>query len=121
MSINCKIALIVAMVAMVIPTFCAAKGITIETEAFVAQNNTGGQMVRSLALSGCSNGYALIGLDAAGEWAEYDAAVENFGHYTFLMKCRGDSGVEYGFQLVFTLGSGAEETVDFSFVGLGYG
>ena len=62
-----------------------------------------------------------IGLDAAGEWAEYDVPVAAFGHYTFLFKCRGDFGVGYNFQLIFSLESGAKETVNFSFVGMGYG
>ena len=121
MPINCKRILILMVAGVVIPAFCAAKGITIEAEAFTAHNDAGGQMVQSLLLSGCSGGYALIGLDAAGEWTEYDVTVTGFGHYTFLIKCRGDFGVEYGFRLVFTLESGAEETVDFLFVGMGYG
>jgi hypothetical protein len=122
MSTSCKRILMSLVVGVIVPTLCAAKGITIEAEDFVAHNNTGGQVIQSLPLSGCSGGYILIGLDAAGEWAEYDLSVTGFGHYTFLIKCRGDFGVAYGFRMIFTpLGSGTEQTVDFSFVGMGYG
>ena len=121
MSINCRPILILMLLGMVVPTVCAAKGISIEAESFTSYNDAGGQPLQSVVLSGCSGGYGLIGLDAAGEWAEYDVTIAAFGHYTFLIKARGDSGVTYGFQLVFTLTSGAEESVDFSFVGSGYG
>jgi hypothetical protein len=122
MLINCKrILVLLTLVGVAVPTICVAKGITIEAEAFTAYNDTGGQMVQSLPLSGCSGGYALIGLDAAGEWTEYDVPVTAFGRYTFMFKCRGDFGVAYNFQLIFSLESGAKETVNFSFVGMGYG
>ncbi|UCH82736.1 MAG: hypothetical protein JSW50_09665 [Candidatus Latescibacterota bacterium] len=113
----CLLAVVIAA-----PTLSAAGRIMIEAESFTAHNDTGGQLLQSIALSGCSGGYALIGLDADGEWATYDVSVAEFGYYSFLIKCRGEFNVAYNFQLVFTpVESGEAQTVDFEFVGMGYG
>lgn len=101
---------------------CSARGIVIEGEDFVAYHDTGGVVISSIALSGCSGGHALSGLDQAGEWVDYNVPVTGFGRYTFLIKCRGDFGVPYTLRVLFTPAEeGVEQTVDFSFVGMGYG
>ncbi len=123
MPVDCKRIVISCLImGMLVPALCAARGITIEAEDFTVCNNTGGQVIQSVPLSGCSGGHALVGLDAPGEWAEFDVSVTGFGHYTFLMKCRGDLGVPYELRVVFTpIDSGTEQSVDFEFVGMGYG
>ncbi|MEJ2720988.1 MAG: hypothetical protein P8181_07575, partial [bacterium] len=101
---------------------CSARGIVIEGEDFVAYHDVGGVGIASILLSGCSGGHALSGLDQVGEWVEYNVPVSEFGRYTFLMKCRGDFGVPYTLRMVFTPAEeGTEQTVDFAFVGMGYG
>lgn len=116
----------VAVVVTVLPVaaFAQMQSIEIETEDFTAFNDTGGTLAQKVVLSGCSGGYILIGLDAPGEWVEYSVTPPGFGYFSFTLTGRGDYGVEYGFRLIFTpteSGGGSVQTVEFSFMGQGYG
>jgi len=116
----------VAVVVTVLPVvaFAQMQSIEIETEDFTAFNDAGRTLIQKVVLSGCSGGYILIGLDSPGEWAEYSVTPPGFGHFSFMLTGRGDYGVEYGFRLIFTpteSGGGSVQTVEFSFMGQGYG
>ena len=106
----------------VIPLSVSAQRLAIEAEAYTASNETGGAAIQSLPLSGCSGGYFLYGLDTPGEWVQYDVTLSDSGAFSFALKCRGVFDRQYGFRLVFTPVDGGEpQTVDFTFVGMGFG
>jgi len=105
-----------------VPATLSAQRLAIEAESYTASNETGGAQIQSLPLSGCSGGYFLYGLDTPGEWVQYDVALGASGTFSFTLKCRGVLSREYGFRLVFTPVDGGEaQTVDFTFVGMGFG
>jgi hypothetical protein len=113
---------IASVVFLLIPVTLSAQRLAIEAESYTASNDTGGAQIQSLPLSGCSGGYFLYGLDTPGEWVQYDVALGASGTFSFILKCRGVFDREYGFRLVFTPVDGAEaQTVDFTFVGMGFG
>lgn len=106
----------------VIPVSLSAQRLAIEAESYTASNETGGAAIQSLPLSGCSGGYFLYGLDTPGEWVQYDVTLGGSGTFSFTLKCRGVFSREYGFRLVLTPVDGGEpQTVDFTFVGMGFG
>jgi hypothetical protein len=116
----------VAVLVTVLPVVAVAQmqSIEIETEDFTAFNDVGGLLIQKVGLSGCSGGFILIGLDSPGEWAQYSVTPPGFGYFSFMLTGRGDYGVEYGFRLIFTPtdpGGGTAQTVEFSFMGQGYG
>ncbi len=74
----------------------------IEAEDYASYENTGGQMIQRVPVSGCSSGYILYGLDVPGEWTQYYAPVAEVGTYEVMITCRGGLNVNYGLRLVFT-------------------
>ncbi len=102
--------------------YAQTPGIEIENEDYTAFYDAGGTPIQKVTLSGCSGGYILTGLDAPGEWVQYNVSPLAYGYYSFNLAARGDFGAEYEFRLVFTpSGSGTVQAVDFIFMGQGYG
>lgn len=104
------------------PSILFAQRQLIEAEDFLTSYDAGGAAIQALPLAGCSGGYFLFGLDIPGEWVEYELAVEASGVFGFTMTCRGTLNRQYALKLVFSpAGGGAASTVEFSFVGEGFG
>jgi len=73
----------------------------IEAEDYAFYEDTGGQTIQRVPVTGCSSGYILYGLDVTGEWAQYYTPVDEAGSYQVVMTCRGAAGVDYALRLVF--------------------
>jgi hypothetical protein len=64
----------------------------------------------------------LTGLDYPDEWVEYDIEPQSFGTYEIRMAARGAENVEYHLELtLFDLFGGEQQTIQFDFIGLGFG
>ncbi|NIM20548.1 MAG: hypothetical protein GTO51_10020 [Candidatus Latescibacteria bacterium] len=90
----------------------------IEAENYVDSLDLAFELIRPVdGGTGCSGGYYLAGLDAPGEWTLYDLNVSASGVYAVKMKIRGDEGISYQFQLIFTGNeSGETQTITCTFV-----
>lgn len=104
------------------PSIVLAQRQLIEAEDFSTSYDWGGAAIQALPLSGCSGGYFLYGLDTPGEWVEYELGVNASGVFGFTMTCRGTLNRPYALKLAFfPAGGGPASTVEFSFVGEGFG
>jgi hypothetical protein len=116
-----RLALWAVILITLTPVALFAQPLTIEAEDYTRFSDVGGTPITTVPLSGCSGGYILIGLDSAGEWTQYDVSIGSFGYYSLGFTCRGDFA-EYSFRLVLTpIGPGSVQTVEFTFMGQGYG
>ena len=112
---------ITALAVLFLALPATAGRIQIEAENYASCNDVGDDVIRKVALSGCSGGYVLEGLDYAGEWTEYTLSVSEFGKFTVFVFSRGDLSVQFRFRLVLTGSvSQATQTVELSFAGLGH-
>ncbi|MBN1884365.1 MAG: hypothetical protein JW876_02425 [Candidatus Krumholzibacteriota bacterium] len=99
-----------------------AQTIEIEAEAYDACLDLGGTAIGTALDPDCSGNYLLEGLDVAGEWTEYHVAALEPGIYQPRLVCRGNSAEAYRLVLVVTGDvSGAADTTEFLFTGVGYG
>lgn len=115
-----RAAILLALVPAAAPA--QTPGLGIENEDYTAFYDVGGTLMRKVILSGCSGGYILVGLDSPGEWVQYSVLPLAYGYYSFNLMARGDYGVEYDFKLIFTpTGPGNAQSVEFVFMGQGYG
>jgi hypothetical protein len=81
-----------------LPLAASAQLIRIEGENFTNSHDIALQLIRPFALTGCSSGYVLYGLDAANEWVEYDIPVSSFGVYSITLSQKANDGQDYTFQ-----------------------
>jgi hypothetical protein len=117
-----RLVAILSVALTVIPLTIFAQRLAIEAETYTEYNELGGAGIQSLPGSGCSGGHFLYGLDTPGEWTRYQITPGGSGVFSFALTCKGVIGREYGFRLVFApVEGGAEQTVDFTFVGTGFG
>jgi hypothetical protein len=113
---------IIALVILMAAVPAAAGIIRVEVENYSTFNDVGGDMIRKFALSGCSSGYVLLGLDYQDEWTGYPLSVSEFGTFAVSMVYRGEYGAAFKFRVELTgCLSGATQSVDISFSGAGYG
>lgn len=64
----------------------------------------------------------MTGLDFPGEWVEYDIRPQSYGTFEIRMAVRGQENIPFHLELTLTdVISGAEQTVPFDFIGLGFG
>ena len=118
-----RAAFVVLFVGLLIPVSAYPAKLTLEAENFVTYHDIDYKLIQKYFYEGCSSGFMLVGLDAPSEWTQYHLPVPgSFGTYNVIMKCRGDASVPYVLQLILTSDStGADQTIDFSFQGVGYG
>jgi hypothetical protein len=110
------------LIALVPAGEARSQRVTIEAESYTAYSETGGAQIQPIVLSGCSGGYFLYGLDAPGEWVQYDYAANREGLFSCSIKCRGTLNRSYSFRAVFTpVAGGDARTVNFNFIGEGFG
>jgi hypothetical protein len=115
------VALIVTL-AFIAPQAAFATQFEIQTEDFSTCHDVALVPIHKEPSPSCSGGYMLLGLDCPGEWAEYPLSVTDFGDWSVTLKCRGDAGVSHTFRLTCTgTQSGSSESIEITFVGVGYG
>ncbi len=99
----------------------SAERVQIEAENYLAFHDTANSGMAKVPAS-CSGGALLAGLDSAGEWTEYEVAIEHDGLYALGVLCRGDLGTDYILLLAFSSDQGGEDqTTQLQFSGVGYG
>lgn len=107
------VALAAALLALA-PCLVRGADVFVQAESFTSFHDIELETIRVY------NGIVLIGLDAAGEWAEFQIAPPAFGTYTLMMRCWGTVNQPYLFRLVTRPVQGEEpQTRTLSFVGRG--
>jgi hypothetical protein len=115
-----KFALLIVAACLNLPQTAFGEFIRIEAEDTTATYDKFFYPIQVETATGCS-GTILVGIDFVGEWAEYSFPVTEMGLSTFGIRCRGDAGMEYEFDVTFTGNeSGATQTVGISYSGRGY-
>jgi len=107
------VALAVAVIAL---SPCPARAIDVyvQAESFTSSFDSMPENIRAY------NG-SLLGLDYAGEWAEFQVPASAFGTYLLSMRCWGNENAPYLFHLVTRPVAGEEpQTITLSFAGRGY-
>jgi hypothetical protein len=67
-----------------------------------------------------ANGGVLVGLDAAGEWAQFQLFTAEFGTFSVTMRCWGTLNVPYRFNLVTVPAEGEiQQTIQLNYTGKG--
>lgn len=108
------------LAATVTPT--GAETVYVENENFVDFYDIQYSLIQAQPAPACHGGGMLVGLDANGEWVEYDLTVSSFGTWSVDMIARGDLNIGYSFQLTATgKQSGQSQTIDVLYTGAGYG
>ena len=103
-----------AAVVFLVPSLAYGVTVTVQAEDFTNSHNIMPENIRG-------EGGALIGLDYAGEWAEFRVSASPFGTYTVTMRCWGDENVPYRFLLATYPARGEDlETIEISYTGRGY-
>ena len=103
----------VAAVALFAPCLASAASFTIQAENFAQSYN-----ILPEDIAGATG--ALTGLDAAGEWAQFQFYTSMFGTYSVAMRCWGTYNVPYKFNLVtIPAGGGSAQTIHLNFTGKG--
>jgi hypothetical protein len=114
--------LLVATVVGLAPHAVRAETVIVQSENYTVAYELLYSPIQIVSEAGCGGGYKLMGLDAPGEWVEYDLTISAFGSWSTFLVCRGDTGVNYHLQLTLTgKGSGFSQTIDINFVGDQYG
>jgi hypothetical protein len=106
---------------------CAAapaysESIVVEAESYSAYFDYMFAPIEAVEAPYCVGGWMLLGFDAPDEWVEYTFVVGARGYYELLLRCRGDSGANFAFEVTLT-GHPSEETqvTYITFRGIGYG
>jgi len=108
-----KLIAIVTAALILAPSLARAATVSVQAEDFVHSYNILPEAIRA-------DGGVLMGLDAAGEWADFQLAAAGFGTYQVTMRCWGNLGVPYHFHLVTVPVQGEDpQTIEFSYVGKG--
>jgi hypothetical protein len=108
-------------------TLCAASpaytaSITVEAENYAGCYDYMFQPIEAVEAPYCVGGWMLVGFDAADEWVEYQFTVGARGYYELQLRCRGDSGANFLFEVTLTgQPSGDTQVTHISFRGIGYG
>ena len=96
-----------------LPVASSAQVIELQAEAYTAAHNIANYPISPA-------GSSLFGLDYPEEWTEYELEVDTLGTFSIQMVAKGEDGLTYALQLVFTAAvSGDQQVNDISFVGLG--
>ena len=109
-----KIIALAAAALVVAPCLADATDVIVQAESFTDSHDIAFESIRVY------NNIVLVGLDSAGEWAEFQIAAPAFGTYTLMMRCWGTLNVPYLFRLVTRPVQGEDpQTRTLSFVGQG--
>jgi hypothetical protein len=109
-----KLIALVAAVLVLIPSLARGVIVTVQAEDFTSSYNICPETIRA-------DGGSLLGLDCAGEWAEFQVAAPTFGTYMVSMRCWGNLNSPYLFHLVTKPVHGEDpQTITLSYVGKGY-
>ena len=96
--------------------------VLIELEDYSASLNVGGTPLFVVQETACTGGALLKGLDAPGDWAEYELSAGPLGSWVMAIRVRGDDDVRYFFDVTFTgARTGTTQSITVEFVGQGYG
>lgn len=88
------------------------------TNTVQAENFIGSYNILPDAIAASSG--VLVGLDAAGEWAQFQLFTAEFGTFSVTMRCWGTLNVPYRFNLVSVPDEGeSEQTIQLSYTGKG--
>ena len=110
------------VIVLTLESSAGAERVLVDNEDFTDSHDLAFDSIHTLVSSSCHGGFMLVGLDYAGEWVEYDLTISSFGSWATGLVCRGDSSVHYTLQLKVTgTVSGASQTIDIVYNGLGYG
>ena len=105
---------LVAFIILMSPRPARAIDTYVQAESFTSSYNIMPENIRA------ENG-SLLGLDYAGEWAEFQVPVSAFGTYLLSMRCWGNLNSPYLFHLVTMPVAGEDpQTITLSFAGRGY-
>jgi hypothetical protein len=107
-------ALFVLVAALIVLSPAArAIDVFVQAEDFTSSNNVCPESIRA-------DGGALLGLDCAGEWAQFQIAAATFGTYTVTLRCWGNLNVPYHFHLAVMPVQGEDpEIIEISYIGRG--
>ena len=109
-----KLIALVAAVLIFAPSLALGVDVSVQAEDFTSSYNIMPENIRG-------EGGALLGLDYAGEWAEFQVAAATFGTYTVTMRCWGNLNVPYHFHLVTLPVQGEDsQTIEISYIGRGF-
>jgi len=109
-----KLIALVAAVLIFAPSLALGVDVSVQAEDFTSSYNIMPENIRG-------EGGALLGLDYAGEWAEFQVAAATFGTYTVTMRCWGNLNVPYHFHLHILPVQGEEpQTIEISYIGKGF-
>jgi hypothetical protein len=109
-----KLIALAAAVLMLAPSVARGVDVFVYAEDFTSSYNIMPENIRG-------EGGALLGLDYAGEWAEFQVSAATFGTYTVTLRCWGNANRPYHFHLVTMPVRGEDpQTIEISYTGLGY-
>lgn len=109
-----KLIALVSALIVLSPFPARAIDVFVQAEDFTTSNNIMPDNIHA-------DGGALMGLDYAGEWAQFQVAAATFGTYTVTMRCWGNLNVPYHFHLHIMPVFGEEpQSIEISYTGKGY-
>jgi hypothetical protein len=109
-----KLVVIAAAILFLSPGFARAIDVYVQAEDFTSSNNIMPENIRA-------DGGSLLGLDYAGEWAEFQVAAATFGTYAVTMRCWGNLNVPYHFHLaILPVQGGEPQQIEISYIGKGF-
>jgi hypothetical protein len=108
-----KLIALAAVIIVMSPCLAWASEVYVQAEDFTSSYNVMPENIRA-------DGGVLLGLDYAGEWAEFQVAAAPFGTYSVTLRCWGNLNVPYHFHLVTLPVQGEEpQTIEISYTGKG--
>ena len=103
----------IAIAFIFVPCLASAVSNIIQAENFTQSHNIAPEEI-------ATGTGVLVGLDAAGEWVEFQLFTSEFGTYSVTMKCWGTLNVPYKFNLVTVPPEGqSSQTIQLNFTGKG--
>jgi hypothetical protein len=95
------IASVLLLPALPVPSFAATWRFEAESVSPAHRHDTGGDSIHVVSCSAASGGHALEGLDAPGDWAEFDVTFAVPTCFTDSLRCASPTGVFWQFHVEF--------------------
>ncbi|MCX5752159.1 MAG: hypothetical protein NTW97_00795 [Candidatus Krumholzibacteria bacterium] len=108
-----KLIALAAAIIFLSPCIARAIDVSVQAEDFTDSYNIMPESIHA-------DGGSLIGLDWAGEWAQFQVSAATFGTYAVSLRCWGNANVPYHFHLITLPVRGEDpQTIEINYIGKG--